>query len=52
MIPGIVEYIAEFTSEKAWGEDGYLSERGLVPLPADERKEMAEDAKKLKPLSL
>lgn len=52
MIPGITEYIAEFTSEKAWGEDGYLSERGLVPLPTDERKEMAENAKKLKPLSL
>jgi phosphate transport system substrate-binding protein len=52
MIPGIAEYIAEFTSEKAWGEDGYLSERGLVPLPAEERKKMAEDAKKLKPLSL
>lgn len=52
MIPGISEYLAEFTSEKAWGEDGYLSERGLVPLPSDERKEMAENAKKLKLLAL
>ncbi|MDD2767658.1 MAG: PstS family phosphate ABC transporter substrate-binding protein [Methylococcus sp.] len=52
MIPGISEYLAEFTSEKAWGEDGYLSERGLIPLPSDERKEMAENAKKLKLLAL
>ena len=35
-IPGIAEYLAEFTSEKAMGEDGYLSDRGLIPLPADE----------------
>jgi phosphate transport system substrate-binding protein len=35
-IPGIREYVNEFVSEKAMGEDGYLSERGLIPLPADE----------------
>ncbi|MGB1026286.1 MAG: substrate-binding domain-containing protein, partial [Rhodospirillaceae bacterium] len=33
VIPGLKEYVAEFTSEKAWGDDGYLSERGLIPLP-------------------
>ena len=27
-IPGIKEYLEEFTSEKAWGPDGYLSEKG------------------------
>ena len=35
-IPGIKEYVAEFTSRKAMGEDGYLADRGLVPLPAAE----------------
>ena len=35
-IPGIKEYVAEFTSQKAMGEDGYLADRGLVPLPAAE----------------
>jgi len=35
-IPGIKEYVAEFTSKKAMGEEGYLADRGLVPLPADE----------------
>jgi len=35
-IPGISEYLAEFTSERAMGEDGYLADRGLIPLPVDE----------------
>lgn len=46
-IPGLREFLAEFTSEKAWGEDGYLSERGLIPMPADERRQFAQSAKKL-----
>jgi len=33
-IPGIREYVAEFTSAKAMGEEGYLADRGLIPLPA------------------
>ena len=43
-IPGIKEYLAEFTSEKAWGPDGYLSDKGLVPMPDAERKKYATDA--------
>ena len=46
-IPGIEEYLAEFTSEKAWGEDGYLSDKGLIPMPAEERAQMAKVAKEL-----
>lgn len=46
-IPGMQEYLAEFTSERAWGEEGYLSERGLIPMPAAERKKYAQSAKKL-----
>ena len=37
VIPGIRDYLGEFTSEKAWGPDGYLSEKGLIPLPDYER---------------
>lgn len=40
-IPGIREFIAEFTSQKAMGEEGYLSDRGLVPLPPAEYKAVA-----------
>ncbi|RED47720.1 substrate-binding domain-containing protein [Aestuariispira insulae] len=37
VIPGIEEYLAEFTSEGAWGDDGYLADKGLIPMPAEER---------------
>lgn len=48
MIPGIKEYLNEFISEKAWGEEGYLSDRGLIPMPAVERASMAQDVKLLR----
>tara|TARA_E500000331_G_C17242569_1_gene707648 strand:+ start:581 stop:1597 length:1017 start_codon:yes stop_codon:yes gene_type:complete len=37
VIPGLKEFLREFTSERAWGEDGYLSDRGLIPMPDEER---------------
>ena len=46
-IPGIAEYLAEFTSEKAWGENGYLSDKGLIPMPAEERAQTAKNTKEL-----
>ena len=52
VIPGIREYIAEFTSEKAWGPDGYLAEKGLIPMPTKERKQYSADAKNLTNLNL
>ena len=41
VIPGLREYVAEFSSEKSWGPDGYLTERGLIPMPDAERKKFA-----------
>jgi len=52
VIPGMTEYLAEFTSSKAWGEEGYLSDRGLIPMPAEERNKFAADAKNLTTLSM
>jgi phosphate transport system substrate-binding protein len=37
-VPGLKEYIAEFTSDGAFGEEGYLADKGLIPLDAAERK--------------
>ncbi len=37
-IPGLKEYVAAFTSEQAIGEEGYLTDRGLIPLPQKEWK--------------
>jgi len=51
-IPGIREYLAEFTSDRAMGEYGYLSDRGLIPLPEDEYEQVRANVKALEPLSL
>jgi len=52
VIPGIKEYLAEFTSDKASGELGYLSERGLIPLPDADRAMNKSNASELTPLKL
>ena len=31
-VPGITEYLGEFLSDKASGADGYLAEKGLIPM--------------------
>ncbi len=51
-IPGMKEYLAEFTSEKAWGPDGYLAEKGLIPMPDAERKTYRDKVKNLVPMKL
>ena len=51
-IPGIEGFLAEFTSEKAWGEDGYLGDKGLIPMPEEERMKFAADVRNLTPLEL
>ena len=37
VIPGLNEFVTEYVSEESFGEGGYLSERGLIPLSAEER---------------
>ena len=51
-IPGIEGYLAEFTSDRAWGEDGYLTDKGLIPMPDEERMKFAANVKNLTPLQL
>ncbi len=51
-IPGMKEYVAEFTSEKAWGEEGYLADRGLIPMPDTERNQFRTDGAALNNLSM
>ncbi|WP_417461816.1 substrate-binding domain-containing protein [Kordiimonas sp.] len=52
VVPGIREYLGEFTSDKAWGDFGYLTDRGLIPLSEEERQKFADDAAALTNLSL
>jgi phosphate transport system substrate-binding protein len=42
LIPGLDKFAAEYVSEKAIGEDGYLSRKGLVTLPKDEAAKVRE----------
>lgn len=37
VIPGIVEYLSEFTADSTWGEEGYLADKGMIPLDEDKR---------------
>lgn len=52
VIPGLRGYLREFASERAWGEEGYLSDRGLIPMPDEERAAVAAAVRDLKPLSM
>ena len=36
-VPGVKEYLAEFTSDKAPGPDGYLGDKRMIPMPDAER---------------
>jgi phosphate transport system substrate-binding protein len=51
VVPGIQGYLNEFTSEKAWGEEGYLAEKGMIPLPSEERAAMAANTTGLVPMT-
>jgi phosphate transport system substrate-binding protein len=51
VIPGMNEFLAEYTSDAAMGPDGYLHERGLVVLGPDQLKEMQERAKNAEKMS-
>jgi len=51
-VPGLKEFIAEFTGDRAAGEYGYLSNKGLIPLSEARRAAVRENALALKPLSL
>ena len=51
-VPGIKEFVDEFVAASTWGEDGYLAEKGMIPMPAEERKSFASDAKALKSLAM
>jgi len=47
VIPGLQEYLLEFTSEDAIGPEGYLIDTGLVPLDDESRAKVRSDAKTL-----
>lgn len=50
-IPGMAEFVDEYTSEKAVGEDGYLADKGLIPLPGEEGEKIRAAANAMTILS-
>lgn len=52
VIPGLPQFLAEFTSERASGTEGYLADRGLIPLTLNERAEVLASVLALSPVRL
>ncbi len=52
VVPGIEEYLAEFVSDRASGEDGYLLDKGLIPLPDEDRETVRQETESLSNLTM
>ena len=50
IIPGIRRYLKEFTEEQMWGDNGYLEEKGMIPLHEKERVRNREIVRNLNTL--
>lgn len=50
-VPGVLEFVTEFTSDRAWGPDGYLIDHGLVPMSEMERRAQRANAIGLSPMN-
>ncbi|NNK77140.1 MAG: PstS family phosphate ABC transporter substrate-binding protein [Litoreibacter sp.] len=51
VVPGIQEFASEFMSDAAAGEEGYLVDKGLIPLPEDAFEAISGNVASLKPLT-
>ncbi|MGM0564394.1 MAG: substrate-binding domain-containing protein [Pseudomonadota bacterium] len=49
-ISGIEGYVREFISPAASGQDGYLVDKGLIPLSPEEHREMARSVRQFEPM--
>jgi phosphate transport system substrate-binding protein len=52
VVPGIVEFLNEFISNKASGQEGYLADKGMIPLSDELRKQVKKDVLSLTPVEL
>ena len=50
LVPGIDKFAAEYVSNKAIGEDGYLAKKGLVTLPKGELEVVRKDVTGMVPM--
>jgi len=47
VVPGLAEFVQEYVSDKAAGKEGYLVDKGLIPMPAKDLKAQQAAAKAL-----
>lgn len=50
VIPGLAEYANVFMTKQASGDEGYLSDRGLIPMPNEEQEKFRLSVKNLEPM--
>jgi phosphate transport system substrate-binding protein len=51
LIPGMREFVAEYVSERAMGEEGYLADKGLITLEPEKQQAVASKAMSLSPMN-
>ncbi len=51
-VPGIKEFLAEWNRDGTWGDEGYLTDRGLIPMPQVERDEFSTAIKEMQNLEM
>ena len=49
-IPGIKQFLAEYSKESTWGPGGYLAKRGMIAAPDKIRSQSAQAARSLSPV--
>jgi len=50
-IPGLREFVTAFISDDASGDEGYLADRGLIPMGGEERTMLNSKVRKFTPLA-
>ncbi len=45
VVAGLGDFVKAFTDERAWGDEGYLIDKGLIPLPSAQRAAMGQGAR-------
>jgi phosphate transport system substrate-binding protein len=51
-VPGIKEFLGEWDKDGTWGDNGYLTDKGLIPMPKAEREQFSSAIKNLKNLEM
>jgi phosphate transport system substrate-binding protein len=51
VIPGLEDFVTEYVSEASFGDGGYLSERGLIPLSPEQRDTVRDEVSSKTPMS-